>query len=190
MRSTLLITAAALAMLAGCGQSTNDEASGDSAARTNQVLPITDEALEAAKATTAALPTQAVAKDRAAAFMHERHEKYEAMGKAMKAASRELKGNSPDLAVVRKNAAIINAFAPQIPRLFPPGTGPDAGKTEAKAEIWQKPKDFMAKSAAFTAAAKAFNAAAQGNDLAAIRAAHGSMGKTCKACHDLYRAEH
>ena len=190
MRSTLLITAAAFAMLTGCNQSGDDEALGNTAAQSNQVLPITDEAANAAKATTAALPTEPVAKDRAAAFMRERHEKYEAMGDAMKIVSRELKGDSPDLAAVRKNAAVIAAFAPQIPSLFPPGTGPEAGKTEAKAAIWQKPDDFLAKSTAFTAAARAFTAAAQGTDLAAIRAAHGTMGKTCKACHDLYREEH
>jgi len=189
MRSTLLITAAAVALLSGCGQS-GDEAPGNTAASTNQVLPITDADANAAQAATASLPTEPVAKDRAAAFMHERHEKYEAMGDAMKAVSRELKGDSPDLAVVRKGAGVINAFAPQIPSLFPPGTGPEAGKTEAKAEIWQKPEDFLAKSTAFTAAARAFNAAAQGSDVAAIRAAHGNLGKSCKACHDLYREEH
>lgn len=190
MRLTLLITAAAFAMLAGCSQSGDDDALGNTAAQGNQVLPITDEAANAAQAATAALPTEAVPKERAAAFQHERHEKYEAIGDAMKVISRELKGDNPDLAAVRKNAAIINAFAPQIPSLFPPGTGPDAGKTDAKAEIWQKPDDFLAKSRDFTAATKAFNAAAQGSDLAVIRAAHGTMGKTCKACHDLYRAEH
>jgi cytochrome c556 len=189
MRSTLLMTAAAFVMIAGCNKS-DDEALGNTAANSNQVLPITDADANAANATTAALPTEPVAKERAAAFMHERHEKYEALGDAMKAVSRELKGAKPDLAVVRKNAGIINAFAPQIPGLFPPGTGPDAGKTEAKAAIWQKPDDFVAKSRDFTAAAKAFNAAAQGSDRAAIRAAHAAMGKTCKACHDLYRAEH
>lgn len=189
MRSTLFMTAAAFAMLAGCNQADDDEALGNTAANSNQVLPITDADADAAQATTAALPTEPVAKDRAAAFQHERHEKYEAMGDAMKAVSRELKGANPDLAVVRKNAGIIAAFAPQIPSLFPPGTGPDAGKTDAKAEIWQKPDDFLAKSRDFTAAARAFNAAAQGSDLAAIRAAHGTMGKTCKACHDIYRAE-
>jgi len=189
MRSTLFITAAALTMLAGCNQS-DDEALGNSAARTNQVLPITDEMVGAASVVTAALPTQPVAKARAAAFMHERHEKYKKLGDAMKAVTREIKGDRPDMGVVRKNAAIINAFAPQIPSLFPPGTGPAAGKTEAKAAIWQKPDDFLAKSTAFTAAAKAFNGAAQGTNLATIRAAHGTMGKTCKACHDLYREEH
>ena len=189
MRSTLTITAAALAMLSGCNQS-DDTALGNAAANSGQVLPITDEAADAAKATTAALPTQAVPRERAAAFMKERHEKYETIGDAMKVISRELKGDSPDLAAVRKNAGTIAAFAPQIPSLFPPGTGPDVGKTDAKEEIWQKPDDFMAKSKAFTAAARAFNVAAQGSDLAAIRAAHGAMGKSCKACHDLYREEH
>lgn len=189
MRSSLMMTAAAFAMLAGCNQS-DDDALGNTAANSGQVLPITDEAANSAQATTAALPTEAVPRERAAAFMKERHDKYETMGDAMKVVSRELKGDSPDLAAVRKNAGIIATFAPQIPSLFPPGTGPDVGKTEAKAEIWQKPEDFMAKSTAFTAAARAFNVAAQGSDLAAIRAAQGAMGKTCKACHDLYREEH
>jgi cytochrome c556 len=189
MRPTLLITVAVAAILAGCNQS-DDDALGNTAAQSNQVLPITDAAADAAKATTAALPTQPVAKERVAAFLHERHEKFETLGDAMKVVSRELKGERPDLAAVRKNAGVIAAFAPQIPSLFPPGTGPDAGRTEAKAEIWQKPDDFLAKSRAFTAAARTFNTAAQGTDLAAIRAVHGTMGKTCKACHDLYREEH
>ncbi len=189
MRIFLITSAAGLAMLAGCNQS-DDDALGNAAANSGQVLPITDEAANAAEATTAALPTQAVPRERAATFMKERHDKYETMGDAMKVIGRELKGDSPDLAAVRKSAGVIATFAPQIPSLFPPGTGPDVGKTDAKAEIWQKPEDFMAKSTAFTAAARAFNAAAQGSDLAAIRAAHGTMGKTCKACHDLYREEH
>ena len=188
MRPTLIMTAAAVAFLTACNQS-DDDALGDTAANSGPVLPITDAAATAATAATAALPTQAVSKDRAAALMKERHEKYEAIGDAMKAASRELKGAKPNLAVVRKNAGIIAAFAPTIPSLFPPGTGPDVGKTDAKAEIWQKPQDFMAKSTAFTAAARAFNTAAQGSNLAAIRAAHGAMGKTCKGCHDLYRED-
>ncbi|HEY0165114.1 MAG TPA: cytochrome c [Sphingomicrobium sp.] len=190
MRSTLLMTAAALVTLAGCNQSDEADALGNTAAASNQVLPITDADANAAKATTASLPTQAVAKEQAGALLKERHENYEKIGDAMKVISRELKGDSPDLAAVRQNAGIVANLAPQIPSWFPPGTGPDAGKTDAKAEIWQKPDDFIAKSTAFTAAARAFNTAAQGTDLAAIRAAQGTMGKTCKACHDLYREEH
>ncbi len=187
MRSTLIITAAACAILAGCNQAADDDAMGNTAAKSNQVLPVTDADANAAKATTAALPTQAVPRDQAAGLMKQRHENYHKIGDAMKIVSRELKGGSPDLAAVRQNAAIIAGLAPQIPGWFPTGTGPEAGKTEAKAAIWQKPEDFIAKSTAFTAAARAFNTAAQATDLAAIQAAHGTMGKTCKACHDLYR---
>ena len=190
MRSNLLITAAAFALLAACNQSEDPDAMGNTAANTNQVLPITDADANAAQATTAALPTQAASRDQAPALMEARHENYEKIGDAMKIISRELKGDSPDLAAVRQNAEIVANLAPQIPGWFPPGTGPDVGKTDAKADIWQKPEDFLAKSTAFTAAARAFNTAAQGTDLAAIRAAQGTMGKTCKACHDLYREEH
>jgi cytochrome c556 len=63
------------------------------------------------------------------------------------------------------------------------------GKTEARAEIWQKPEDFAAKTQAFQQAATAFDSAAKGSDLAAIRSAHMDLGKSCKACHDLYREE-
>ena len=190
MRSTFIITAAAFVVLAGCNQSDDGDALGNTAAASNQVLPITDKDADAAKATTAAMPTQPVPREQAGALMKQRHEDYEKIGDAMKVISRELKGDAPDLAAVRQNARISSGLAPRIPGWFPPGTGPDVGKTEAKAEIWQKPEDFMAKSTAFTAAARAFDAAAQSTDLAAIRAAHGTMGKTCKACHDLYREEH
>jgi cytochrome c556 len=187
MRSTLIITAAACAILAGCNSSESDDAMGNTAAASNQVLPITDEDAAVANAATPALPAQAAPRDQAAALTKARHDNFEKIGDAMKVISRELKGDSPDLAAVRQNAGSVANLAPQLPSWFAPGTGPDVGKTHAKAEIWQKPEDFVAKSTAFTAAARAFNTAAQGTDLAAIRAAQGTLGKSCKACHDLYR---
>ncbi|MDQ3477585.1 MAG: cytochrome c, partial [Pseudomonadota bacterium] len=129
-------------------------------------------------------------REQALTLMKERHEKMEEIGDALKVISRQLKGDSPDLAQVRQNAEIMATLAPQVPGWFPPGTGPDVGKTEAKAEIWQKPEDFTAKARGFAEAATAFRTAAQGNDLAAMRAAQGNVGKTCKACHDPYREEH
>ena len=38
------------------------------------------------------------------------------------------------------------------------------------------------------AAARSFDATAKAGDVAAIKAGFGEFGKTCKACHDLYRA--
>ena len=49
--------------------------------------------------------------------------------------------------------------------------GPDAGKTEANAEIWQKPQDFAAKMAAFQKASAAFHSAARAGNVAATTAA-------------------
>ena len=128
-------------------------------------------------------------KAQARALMKQRHENYEKIGDAMKAISRELKGENPDLGRVRSGAATIADLAPQVPTWFPEGTGPDVGKTDARAEIWQKPEDFAAKAKAFREAAMAFNTAAQGSDLDSIRSAHADLGKSCKGCHDLYRQD-
>ncbi|HEV2748641.1 MAG TPA: cytochrome c [Allosphingosinicella sp.] len=128
-------------------------------------------------------------KEQALALMKRRHENYEKIGDAMKGITRELKGDEPDLVRVRSGAATIAQLAPQVPSWFPAGTGPDVGKTDARAEIWQKPEDFAAKARAFREAALAFHKAARGSDLAAIRAAHTNLGKSCKGCHDLYREE-
>jgi cytochrome c556 len=178
----LLLAATALSLLTAC----NNQVDGNAALNeANASGNAASNAIENAVNQSAATPLQ---KEQALALMKERHESYERIGKAMKAAKKGLDGN--DMAAVRTAAATINELAPQVQSWFPAGTGPDVGKTEAKAEIWQKPEDFAAKSRDFTAAAQKFSAAAQGSDIAAARAAHGDLGKSCKACHDLYREEH
>ena len=122
-------------------------------------------------------------------IMHERHEGMETIGKANKAIHRELDSASPNLAVVRSSAKTIAGLARKSSGWFPHGTGPDVAKTGAKPEIWQDPKDFAAKLAAFQKAASPFATAASGNDLAAIKAHYADLGGTCKACHDKYRSE-
>jgi len=179
----IFLTACAAIALAACNQGETNVSLEDANASGNAA----GNAIENAVANSAAAPLE---KDAALALMKKRHENYEKIGKAMKAIGRTLKSDSPDLAVVRSGADTIAAFAPTVPGLFPAGTGPDVGKTEAKAEIWLKPDDFKAKADAFARAAQAFQAAARGGDLAAIRAAQGDLGKSCKACHDLYRTEH
>lgn len=177
----LLLAAASLALLAACREQAAGDRVGDSA---NNAAPV--EATNAAA--TAGPPLGApVSGEQAKARMKEREKGMEEIGDAMKLVSRELKGEAPDLAKVRGGAGTIARLAPQVSGWFPPGTGPDVGKTEAKPEIWQKPEDFAAKRDTFQKAAAAFDAAAKGGDLAAIRAAHGELGKSCKACHDLYR---
>ena len=128
-----------------------------------------------------------VSKEEAAKIMHERHEGMEKIGKATKAVGREIQAATPDLAVVRTSAATIGDLAPKASSWFPAGTGPDVGKTHARAEIWQKPEDFAAKAKQFQDAAAAFKSAADAGDLTQIKERFGDLGDTCKACHDTYR---
>jgi cytochrome c556 len=188
----LLLAATTLALLAGCREAAEGtpENQAESAAENNARTAPENGAVTDNTAAVSTLPATAASAQDAPRLMKQRHEDFERIGDAMKVVSRELKGDKPNLDNVRQGAGTIAGLASEMLGWFPPGTGPDVGKTEAKAEIWQKPQDFTAKSQAFTQAARAFQAAAQGNDLAAIRAAHGNLGKSCKACHDLYREEH
>lgn len=180
MRTGLLIAVAAVSLLGACrqseDQSTNAAANGTAAAG-NAAAPA-ESPLGAA-----------VTGDAAKKIMHERHEGMEDIGDAMKAIGNELKSDGPDVGKVRHAAEEIAKLAPEVSGWYPPGTGPDVGKTRAKAEIWQKPDDFAAKARDFDTAAQKFNSAARGDDLAAMRASQADLGKTCKACHDSYRAE-
>ena len=122
-------------------------------------------------------------------FMHDRHERYEDLGDAMKAINRELKGGSPSVAEIQRHAAEVARFAPQVPSLFPAGTGPETGnRTRAKAEIWSDNQTFRQRAEAFNTQAQRFNQAAQSGDLAAVRAALPDLSKSCKDCHDRFRA--
>jgi cytochrome c556 len=181
MRNALL---AAAVLLAGCGQSADTPAANSAAPKTGQVLPIGDSDPAAVAARAPASKAEALK------LMHDRHENMEKIGKATKAVGRELKAATPDLATIRSSAATIAGLAPKIPSWFPPGTGPDVGKTMAKPDLWQKPEDFAAKAKTMREAAAAFDAAAKGGDMAAIKTRFADLGKSCKACHDSYRSEH
>jgi len=172
--------AAAAALLAACEQTTPvaSNAAGANEAAANRATPAA-----------APLGIAPGGKEAALKLMHDRHEGMEHIGDAAKVIGREFKADAPDLAKVRDGAATIARLAPEVTGWFPAGTGPDIGKTRAKPEIWQKPADFAAKRDTFQKQAQAFAAATHGSDLAATRAAFAELGKTCKACHDPYRAE-
>ncbi|HEX8528044.1 c-type cytochrome [Allosphingosinicella sp.] len=121
------------------------------------------------------------------AVMRARHEHYEEMGKAMKGITTQLKAGSPDVAAIQGHAALIARYGPQLLTWFPEGSGPEAGKTRAKAEIWQDMEAFRSIGGRFEQESAAFHRAAQGGDIAAIRAALPALGKTCSDCHKRFR---
>lgn len=119
---------------------------------------------------------------------HDRHEKFEAIGKAFKTIGDELKKDAPDVAKVKENAATLAGLAPQVKDWFPAGSGPQDGvKTEALAAVWQQPDEFGKAATRLTEASATLNAAAQAGDLAAVRGAATPLGAACKDCHDRFR---
>lgn len=182
MRLRLLAATATLTLLAAC-----DAQDGV------QVANGANAAANATATANASAPTKSplgapVSGDLAKKVMRDREEGMEDIGDAFKVISREMKAPAPNLAAVRENSAGIARLAPQVTGWFPPGTDPTVGKTRAKPEIWQKPEDFVAKARDFQQAVQVFNAAAQSGDVAAMKSAHADLGKSCKACHDSYRA--
>jgi cytochrome c556 len=68
--------------------------------------------------------------------------------------------------------------------------GSDKGTTRAKPEIWENQPDFKSKLKDLQEAADALQAVANtGTDRKAIAEQVVATGKTCKACHDEYKAE-
>ncbi|WP_428033392.1 c-type cytochrome [Amphritea sp.] len=86
-----------------------------------------------------------------------------------------------------KNASLMNNQL-----MWPKGSDMDAeglsGKTKAKAAIWQEGSEIGQKNKEFAAAAETM-AANAGQGLDALRKAIGPLGKSCKGCHEEYRAK-
>jgi cytochrome c556 len=183
MRNVLI--AVPLLLLASCGGPQSSQANNVQANMSgNAEIPAT-----AAPSVVTPVSMDAVGADQAKTVMHERHEGMEAIGKATKAIKRELDASSPDLAAVHADAAKIADLSQKASGWFHAGTGPDVGKTGAKPDIWQNSQDFTAKLGDFQKAAAAFETASAGTNVDAVKSSFGDLGKSCKACHDKYRAE-
>ena len=114
----------------------------------------------------------------------------EKIGKATKTTKQALVSSSPDLAAIKTSTATIAELSAKSSGWFPPGTGQDVlHKTRALPAIWAKPDDFAAKDRDFQQAAQALKSATESGDLNAVKGKFADLGKTCKACHDTYRAE-
>jgi cytochrome c556 len=122
------------------------------------------------------------------AIMKARHDHYEEMGDAMKGINGALKSGSPDVAAIQRHAALIARYGPQILTWFPEGSGPEAGRTRAKSEIWSDAATFRSAAQRMEQASASFNAAAQTGNLDAIRGALPALKDSCSNCHDKFRA--
>lgn len=75
--------------------------------------------------------------------------------------------------------------------LFGPGTEQSVGtqKTRAKPELFTNLQDVARLGQDFNKAANFLAQEAASGDQARVRAAFGQLGRTCKGCHDKYRAD-
>lgn len=123
-----------------------------------------------------------------AAFMKERHEKYEDLGKNFKVLLDATKVDAPDMAKVTAAAAKVKEYADQMGAWFPPGTGPEVTgvHTHAKPGVWTDRATFDTKLAALQTEATKLAAVA---DAAGFKAQFGPTGSACKSCHELFREE-
>lgn len=93
-----------------------------------------------------------------------------------------------DAKVAADNAAIVVTMSKLPWVAF--GDGTDKGlPTRAKPEIWKDQAKFKDLQTKMMAEAEKFEATAKGGNLDSIKAAVGTLGAACKACHDDFRAE-
>ena len=92
-----------------------------------------------------------------------------------------------DAKVAAENAEIANMVAKLPYTGFVPGS--DKGDTKAEPKIWTETDKFNAAANKMQEEVGKLNVAAKGGNLDAIKAAVGETGKSCKACHDVYRKE-
>ena len=113
---------------------------------------------------------------------------FKEIGKAFKGINDQIKSGSPDMGVVKADAATVKGLSTQVPSWFPADSAPSAGvKTRAKPEVWRDPAGFAAAAAFRVQAAKLDVVATGPADLAALKGQFAATGATCKACHDKYR---
>lgn len=92
-----------------------------------------------------------------------------------------------DAAVASANAETLATLAKLPWPAFTAGT--DKGDTRAKADIWSDNAKFTANAQKLQEETARLAAAAKSGDEAAMKAAFGEVGRTCKGCHDQFRKD-
>lgn len=93
-----------------------------------------------------------------------------------------------DAKVAQENADVVASLAKLPWAAFGPGT--DKGRdTKAKPEVWAEQAKFRELADKMAAESVKLAAAAKTGDLDKLKSAFGETAKSCKACHDNYRAK-
>lgn len=131
-------------------------------------------------------PASVSAHGGAKGIVKERMELMKDIRKAMKSLGAMARDKVPlDSAKVKAAAGRIAQHGQKIPALFPKGS--TKGVTEASPRIWQDFEGFRNSADEMVAVAREITG--QSDNAAALKAAYRKLGKTCSACHKLYRVK-
>ena len=116
-------------------------------------------------------------------------EKRQKFMKGNSAATKAIKGavEAKDYATVETKAKDLMGNAEKITGLFPKGS--TAGKTKAKADIWDKGDEFSKGASKLGKAAGDLAKAAGEKDDAKVQAGVKAVSGACGGCHKAFRAE-
>jgi cytochrome c556 len=110
------------------------------------------------------------------------------LGTHFKRISTVVKGEKPyDKAALENDAAIVEMLSKLPWTAFPEGS--ITGDSKAKPEIWKNMDQFKSDADKMQTEVAKLSVAAKSGDLNAIKAQFASTGKTCKACHDDFKAK-
>ena len=125
-----------------------------------------------------------------AASIATRQEAMKAQGGAMRTLTPIVRGEQPwNQQAAVQAATTLNNTAKAIPTVFPQGSGPEAGKTDALPAIWQNWTDFQAKAKALETESAKLLQLAQAGDEAGFKAQFPAVGRSCGGCHENYRVK-
>lgn len=99
-----------------------------------------------------------------------------------------VQGKAPfDAKAAADNAQLAAVMAPLPFTAF--GEGTDKGDTKSKPEVWSQGDKFKVAATKMQEEIAKLTAATKSGDQAAIKAAFGGVGQSCKSCHDSFRKE-
>jgi len=129
-------------------------------------------------------PLMAQSDETIKAAQEERKQRFKDSGASMKALYREYLP-AEDYQAIKAEVTVLVKWAIDMPAAFPFGS--DSNNDEAKPEIWTDFEGFKSAAKAFETASLDLQKAAEQKDISLVKTALGSVGASCKACHQKYR---
>ena len=147
-------------------------------------------AVTAALTLSAAFAQTVKTEDQAKKVTKQRQAVFSLIGSNMGPLGAMAKGKMPiEAKGVEKYATRIEQLSIMLPDYTKHDTSAFNVNTEALPKIWQEPAKFAEKIEALQKAASHLRSVANSDDKSVIKKAIGGVGRSCKGCHDSFKAE-